>query len=50
MKSTKVVCALLLCLSTAPSWGQTLPAVVNGEIDNLVDTYKGIHAHPELSH
>lgn len=50
MKPTKILAALLLCLSTAPSWGQTLPAVVNGEIGNLVDTYKGIHAHPELSH
>ena len=51
MKPTKVLpLTLLLGLSTAPSWGQTLPAIVNNPIDNLVETYKGIHAHPELSH
>ena len=51
MKPPKVLsCALLLGLSAAPCWGQTLPAVVNSEIGNLVETYKGIHAHPELSH
>ena len=51
MKPTKVLpLTLLLGLSTAPSWGQTLPAIVNNQIDNLVETYKGIHAHPELSH
>ena len=42
--------ALLFCLFTAPVWAQTLPALVNGEISNLVDTYKGLHTHPELSH
>jgi len=29
---------------------QSLDALVNGEISGLVDTYKGIHEHPELSH
>lgn len=42
--------ALLFCLLAAPVGAQTLPALVNGEISNLVDTYKGLHAHPELSH
>ena len=50
MKPQSTLTALLLCLSTAPSWGQTLPAVVKGEIPDLVETYKGIHSHPELSH
>lgn len=51
MKSANALTtAVLLCLSTAPTWGQTLPAVVDGEVGNLVDTYKGLHAHPELSH
>jgi amidohydrolase len=50
MKPQSALAALFLCLSTAPSWGQTLPAVVKGEIPDLVETYKGIHSHPELSH
>src|SRR5581483_2648987 len=51
VKSTKVLpLAVALGLATAPSWGQTLPSVVNNEIGNLVDTYKDIHTHPELSH
>src|SRR6202035_1749413 len=50
MKPHSALTALFLCLSTAPSWGQTLPAVVKGEIPDLVETYKGIHSHPELSH
>jgi len=51
MKSTKVLpLALAIGLSATPSWGQTLPSIVNNEIGSLVDTYKGIHAHPELSH
>jgi amidohydrolase len=51
MKPTKVLLpTLLLALTTAPSWGQTVPSIVNGEIGNLVETYKGIHSHPELSH
>jgi amidohydrolase len=50
MKPQSALTALLLCLSTASSWAQTLPAVVKGEVPDLVETYKGIHAHPELSH
>jgi hippurate hydrolase len=50
MKPHSALTALLLCLSTAPSWAQTLPAVVKGEVPDLVETYKGIHSHPELSH
>ncbi len=50
MKPQSALTALLLCLSTAPSWAQTLPAVVKGEVPDLVATYKGIHSHPELSH
>jgi amidohydrolase len=42
----------LLCLLTAPGLAaaQELGAVVNDQLSGLVDTYKGIHAHPELSH
>jgi len=41
----------LLCLLAAPSvFAQNLNAVVNGELSALVDTYKGLHAQPELSH
>ncbi len=40
----------LLCLTVAPLAAQDLPAFVNSELPGLVDTYKGIHAHPELSH
>src|ERR1700737_1334444 len=29
---------------------QELGAVVNKQLSGLVDTYKGIHQHPELSH
>jgi len=50
MKPPSALTALFLCLSSAPSWAQTLPAVVKGEVPDLVETYKGIHSHPELSH
>lgn len=50
MKPQTTLAAVLLCLSTAPSWAQTLPAIVKGEVPDLVETYKGLHAHPELSH
>src|SRR5271168_3564889 len=47
--------AFLVALSLfvlAPSIGiaQDLPAYVNSELPGLVETYKGIHSHPELSH
>jgi hippurate hydrolase len=37
-------------LSVTPTWAQGLPAIVAEQLPNLVETYKGIHAHPELSH
>src|SRR6204780_2578468 len=42
----------LLSLLAAPAWAAApdVDVFVNGEISGLVDTYKGIHAHPELSH
>jgi len=42
----------MFCLLAAPALAaaQNLDAVVNGELSNLVETYKGIHEHPELSH
>ena len=42
----------MLCLLAAPALAaaQNLDAMVNGELSNLVETYKGIHEHPELSH
>ena len=40
-----------LALAAAPlTLAQDLPAFVNHELPGLVDTYKWIHAHPELSH
>ncbi len=49
---TKTRLAPILCLLAAPAFAaaQNLDAVVNGELSNLVETYKGIHEHPELSH
>src|SRR6266567_1077534 len=38
MKLQSPLTALLLCLSTAPSRGQTLPAVLKGEVPDLVET------------
>ena len=45
-----LVAAALVCLSAGPAMAQDLPAYVNGQLSGLVDTYKGLHAHPELSH
>ena len=39
-----------VCLVAAPLVAQDLPAFVNTQLPGLVETYKGIHAHPELSH
>ncbi len=33
-----------------PALAQDLPTFVNTQLPGLIDTYKGIHAHPELSH
>jgi hippurate hydrolase len=51
MKKNSLVCPLL-CLLAAPGLApaQNLHDLVNGQLPGLVDTYKGIHAHPELSH
>jgi amidohydrolase len=40
--------ALAVVVSTAGA--QELGTLVDGQLPNLVSTYKGIHAHPELSH
>jgi amidohydrolase len=45
-----VVSMSLACLAALPATAQNLEAFVNGELSGLVDTYKGIHEHPELSH
>jgi metal-dependent amidase/aminoacylase/carboxypeptidase family protein len=48
---TKTLIGPLLCLlAPALAAAQNLDALVNGELSGLVDTYKGIHEHPELSH
>jgi hippurate hydrolase len=49
MKATSLALPLLI-LTTAPILAQDLPALVNDELPGLVDTYKEIHEHPELSH
>jgi amidohydrolase len=51
MKKTTLICSLLGVLA-APGLAaaQELGALVNNQLSGLVDTYKGIHAHPELSH
>jgi amidohydrolase len=40
----------LTCLLSAPVLAEDLGRVVDGELSELISTYKGIHAHPELSH
>ncbi len=40
----------LFGVAAIPLFAQDLPTFVNSELPGLVDTYKGIHAHPELSH
>jgi amidohydrolase len=50
MKIKTPLSVLLAGLTAIPCWGETLPAFVSGQVPNLVETYKGIHAHPELSH
>ncbi len=51
MKATTLALPLFF-LTAAPAVvpAQDLPALVNKELPGLVDTYKGIHEHPELSH
>jgi amidohydrolase len=40
----------LLCASTATLFAQDVTAFEKQQLPGLVDTYKNIHAHPELSH
>ena len=40
----------LVCLLAAPVLAQDLPSLVNSQLPGLIDTYKDLHAHPELSH
>ncbi len=51
MKKITAICHLL-CLLAAPASAaeQSLDGLVSNELSSLVDTYKGIHEHPELSH
>jgi hippurate hydrolase len=37
-------------LFAAPVMAQDLPAFVSGQLPGLLDIYKGLHTHPELSH
>jgi hippurate hydrolase len=49
MKHLAIV-ASLLCVLAPPVLAEDLGRFVESELPGLVDTYKGIHAHPELSH
>jgi len=49
MKICGAVAAAAL-LFAGPAMGQDLPTYVNGQLPGLVDIYKGLHTHPELSH
>jgi amidohydrolase len=40
----------IVFLLAAPIFGQELPSLVEGLLPGLVETYKDLHAHPELSH
>jgi hippurate hydrolase len=37
-------------LLAAPVFAQNLTAVIDNQLSGLVEIYKDIHAHPELSH
>ena len=50
MKIKTPLSVLLACLPALACGAETLPAFVNSQVPDLVETYKGIHAHPELSH
>lgn len=39
-----------LCLQSPLSRAQSVATIVGGETPRLIETYKGLHAHPELSH
>jgi amidohydrolase len=42
--------AAIFCSVSGGAAGQTLDALVTPQLPALVETYKSIHAHPELSH
>ena len=42
--------APLICILAAAATAQDLDSLIRPQLPALVDTYKGIHAHPELSH
>ncbi len=42
--------SLILFSVAGAAAAQDVPEYVNGELPSLVETYKGLHAHPELSH
>jgi amidohydrolase len=42
--------APLLCAFTATAYAQSLDSLVGPQLPGLVETYKSIHSHPELSH
>jgi amidohydrolase len=44
------IVASLVCVLTPPVLAEDLGRFVDAELPGLVSTYKGIHAHPELSH
>jgi amidohydrolase len=46
------LCWLFACFgcATAPVEAQGVDALVNGQLNELVETYRGLHGHPELSH
>jgi amidohydrolase len=45
-----LIAALLIVLIAPDADAQSVDALVNGQLGGLIDTYKDIHAHPELSH
>jgi len=49
MKQRAIVASLIGVFATSAS-AQDLAKFVDGELSGLVNTYQGIHAHPELSH
>ena len=40
----------LVCLLAAPVFAQDLAGLVSTQLPGLIDIYKDLHAHPELSH
>jgi hippurate hydrolase len=49
MRISVAVIATAVLLTVSAS-AQDVPTYVNGQLPGLVDIYKGLHAHPELSH